>query len=487
MDPHNNSDSNTQSPTEPNIANSDSGSTVTAAASVPAPITTNPVAPVMPGDGSGAMPASSDSAGPSPIMNTMSAPSSGSKKGWLLPVIVAVVVLMALAGGYVFGLYLPNRPSAVFSKSLTNSGKAVDALVDYSKAASKLNYKSTKFDGTLHVKSSVSFDATITGAADSKGNTTANLSADILGEKVGADLRTVMPAGGTTPDIYLRLTGIKQALDSEGFGSFDSLDSQWVSIDHTLLDSVAGQLNQSAVSATSATSLPSRVQVEDAIAKIQAVNRQYIFTTNSSTAVLKQSSYLGKETQDGRSVYHYKVSYDRAHLKAYVSALGTALDSSSLNDWAKSANDGQSLSKLIDISSLNKSINSADTSYKFDVWVDAKTKLVHSVQFAQPSQTNTDSLFTISQNYTGGDTYPFTVSVSDKTSNGTKEHATLKLSVNKTTNKVSADLDVGLDGVTVTGNFTATPSNDAVSVTAPTGAKLVLEILNQLGLSQSDF
>ena len=397
---------------------------------------------------------------------------SGGKKKWLLPVGIAAIVVL-LAAGYVFGMYLPNRPSAVYSKGLTNTGKAVDSLVDYTNNVSKMNYKSYGVDGTVKVASSSgSFDGTLKGAFDVHANGNLTVDVDALGQKVNAEIRSVHVNGNASPDVYVKISGVKSYLDSFGASSLDSLDGQWVAVDHTLIDTVAANYSQSKTSAT--TSLPTSDQVHDALVKVQNVNKQYVFTTDQSKAVFKQDKYVGKETKDGRNVYHYKVSANKANMKAYGSALKSALDSSSLNDWYKKANSGKNLSSSFDTSSLN----STSANSTFDMWIDTKTKLVHAVQFADSSDPS--STLTLAQNYTGGDEYPFELSSADKTTK-----ADLKLTINKATNVSTVALTGNESSTNFTLNVKVTPSNDAVQVTAPSGAQPIMNILSKLGLGSS--
>lgn len=409
--------------------------------------------------------------------------SSGSgKKGWMLPGIIAVVIVLLLGGGYVFGIYLPNRPSAVYRSSLSRAGDALDTLINYSTTASKKNYKSYTVDASLKSSGDVSFDATLSGSGDQDGNAKFTASADIMGEKLNANLDTVHVAGSDTPDLYVQLGGIKPILDSYGLNQLDSLDGQWLAVDHTLLDSSLSSLNQNASSVTKATSMPSMAQIDDAIAKVQTVNKRYLFSTDAGTAVLTDNKYIGKETKDGRSVYHYQVGYNKAHLQAYLTALGTALDNSSLNTWSKTANDGKSLSEQLNLSSLQDSVAKQSGNYTFDLWVDTKTKLPHTLQFVDPSDKT--SSFTISQNYTGGTSYPFAFGFTGKdATSGDAQNLGLNITVDTSTNKVSGKLAV-TQGTTanVSATFDITPSQQSVQVTAPAGAKPIANIIAALGL-----
>ncbi len=408
------------------------------------------------------------------------------KRRWLLPVVVAVVLILLLGGGYLFAFYLPNTPSAVYATSLKRTGEGLDALITYSNNYSQKGYKSTSFTGTVHSTGTASFDGSLNGSADTTGNASYKVDADVMGEKMNANILGVHVDGSKTPDIYVQLTGIKKELDSFGLNSIDSLDGKWVAVDHTLINSYVNQLNQNASGLTKGSLVPTSAQINDAVGKIQSVNKQYIFTADASKAVLANEKFIGKQTKDGRETYHYTVSYNKAHLKTYVSALGDALDSSSLNAWAKSANSGKSLSQTIDFQSIQKSIDKAKTGYTLDLWVDAKTKLVHSVAFADPSQPG--SVFTLTQNYTGGTTYPFSIHINGKDpATGDIENVSVDVAIDTKSDATKGEMtvDQGKD-LHMTLNFTATPSKNSVQVKAPTGAEPVMNLLAEWGLSNNN-
>jgi hypothetical protein len=406
----------------------------------------------------------------------------GGKKRGLLLALVVVAVLVLGAAGYVFGYYLPNKPAAVYSSSLEKGGKALDALIDYSNTASKKDYKSYNFTGSMQVKSSgVSFDGTLTGGFDPEGNADVKLNADILGQKMSANVRSVHAEGTNSPDLYVQLSGIKSMLDQYGLKSLDSLDGQWIGIDHTLLDTYAAALDESAAGAISGSKTPTPEQVEDALAKVQTVNKDYIFTTNSDKAVLTNAKYVAAETKDGRATLRYTVGYSKEHLQAYVNALKSALNSSKLNDWSKDANDGKNLSEMVDFNSLNASIRDANSNYTFDIWVDKTTKLIRTVQFTEPSDKS--STFALTQGYTGGDEYPFTLTFSGKNSeSGETESASVNLTLNTSTNKTSGVMKLSEGSTSAKLDFAVTPSNDTLKVTAPAGAMPVTNLLSMFGL-----
>lgn len=399
----------------------------------------------------------------------------------------AVAAAVLVGGGLVFGLYLPNTPENVYSAGLENTGKAVDRLIQYSKDQQKVDYKSADVDGTFKLKSPQgSFDFDLNGSGDEDGNLTATMNLDLMGNKGNANIRSVHIKGDTSPDVYFQFNGIKKYLDSNGMDSLDNLDGQWTSVDHTLIDTYSSQIKDMSPGGVDPSDAPTAAQLQDAEVKVQTVNKQYLYTTNNSKAVLANEKYLGQTTENGRAVNHYRVGYNKDHLTAYVKAVATALDSSTLNDWSKTANKGKSLSEAADFTQLESEISGYKADYTFELWVDTGTKLVSKVAFTDTDPADKNGVFTIGQNYTGGDEYPFTFTVNDKDSSGNPEQFTMNMNVNTKTNKVSFSMDGNMkdDSGTTTLSLTlnVVPSKQSITVTAPAGAKSVNELLNELGL-----
>jgi hypothetical protein len=413
------------------------------------------------------------------ISSLPSSQNNGKERNWLVPALVAVGVITLLAG-YLFIAYLHDRPVAIYQEGIARTGDALDALVAYSGNISQDGYKSYDVNGTLRVTGKASYDATLTGVSDVEGNASLDARADIVGEKLDVKLKSVHVQRSASPDLYLQVSGLKQALDSSGLSDLDNLDGQWIAVDHTVIDSYLVKQSHGSSLAES-TVLPTAAELHDAEVKAQVVNKQYLFTANGPTSVLAGGQFIGMETRNGRTVYHYVSGYNKVRLKAYLGALGAALDSSSLNNWSKMANGGKTLSQELDIASFQKSITATNTSYAFDIWIDASTKLISAVEFVDPS--NGTSIFGISQDYTGGTTYPVTLSfVSKEASGGGLQKVSLGLALDTATNKYTGTL-ITSEGSTATNfSFTLLPSTKSVTVSTPADAKPIANVLQQLNL-----
>ena len=400
----------------------------------------------------------------------------GRKKLWLS--VGSTVGVLLLAGGLVFGYYLPNTPGGVYKAGLSHTAKGYDKLLDYMSAQQGKHYKGYSASGSLKIITpEASGDGNFTAQSDG-ANSTGQLNVDLASQKFAANFRTVEAKGQDEPDLYFQVSGLKPFLDSYGLNSLDSLDGQWISVDHTLIESAVAQ----GAAATTAATTPSYAQIQDALKKIGAVNKQYLFATDKGHAVLVNEQYLGKSTQDGRPVNGYKMGYNKANLKSYVGAVGRALNDSSLNAWVKQTT-GKSTSEALDLADLQKSIDSAKSNYTFTLYVDTKTKLIHKLHFPDASNP-VNSWFETGLGYTGGSKYPFFLTIYQK-EGSTVTNVKLQFTLDTSTNEIVADIggqETGDGSVKVNLHGTFKPSNSTVQVTAPAGAKPIVQVLQSLGL-----
>jgi hypothetical protein len=427
-------------------------------------------------------------AGPEgPVSTTVStiAPNGGGKKKKRgLFIVAAIVLILLLGGGYVFAIYLPNTPSGAYKRALSNTSAGYDKLVAFENTQSQKKYTGSAVSGKFNLSASgVSGDGTFTAQSDG-ANATGQVSLDLLGQTYGLNFRSIEAKGQSVPDIYLQVNGVKSLLDNYGLTQFDSLDGQWISIDHTVLQSLESK-DSAASSAASTVMTPTQAQIEDALTRIGTVNKQYLFSTSTKYAVLVKEQYLGKSTLNGRSVYGYKMGYNKTNLEAYFTALGTSLDASSLNSWLEKTDGGKSFSSELSTANIDKSLSSADTNYTFDMYVDASTKLIQQFHFADTTNPAANYL-NLGLDYTGGNTFPFIIE-SKSTSGSDTLDAKITASLNTDTSKVGFQVNVnGTEGgspITFSATLNAAPTNTPLTVTAPAGAEPITTLLQSTGLS----
>jgi hypothetical protein len=384
----------------------------------------------------------------------------GLSKSRLIAIAGAAVIVVLGTAGYVFGYYLPNKPENVYKSALTNTGKGYDELVAYlDNKELETKFKTSDASGSFKMESDgFSTDGTFSAKGDEKNGT---FSGDIgLGTtrlKIDGVAKDV--ENSESPDLYLKFGGIKGLGANFGIPELDTLDDQWITVDHSFLDSYLGSIESASGldSSSSEMKAPKREDVAEAAKAIGEVSKKYLFTGNEETAVFKMKEFVKTETVDGKNTNHYKVSADKAHLKAFSKELGEKLYKT------KSVDD----------------IKDGDT---FDIWVNKDTKLVHKVRFTDSA--NEKSFMELGLNYAGGDEKPFFLNVATE-QDGVKTDVGLKLSINTKTNVFKIDLGLETDGdAAVSGSIKAEikPGTGSVKADVPAGAITLSDALAQIGL-----
>ncbi len=415
---------------------------------------------------------------PSPSFSQSSAGTpSKKKKQLLLGGIIAAVLLLGGSAAAYFGIVLPNNPDRLWKTAMQNTNQGYDQLIEYAEESQKT--KGGTLDGNFKINAGgVVADGKInTKYYENDSQTKLDIGA--AGARVNLELLTKTAANSQNPDIYAKVSGLKgldQLLGPSAGGvgqQLSAIDSQWFVIDHTLLD----QLQSSTTGQQDTSGLTSQ-DVIDFAKDIGDVTREYILTDDPDKAVLIVRNNVGKETVDGRSVYHYKVSFNKTNLKAYNKALCDKLSKSQFYKlFAAGAGGASSLESCYD----TKSIDDIKDNEAIDVWVDTKTKLVRTVRlYGTKNQANHLDL---GLHYTGGDEYPFIIKL-DLKDDKTNGNVDVKMTLNRKTNKVtlSADADMKVDNqpVKFTLNMTDQPGNNKPKIVKPEGAKPLQEVLGVL-------
>jgi hypothetical protein len=443
------------------------------------PTPSQPVAPVATVYGPAPGPAYMNPGAPGDVVATSLNDSPRGKFGgfrsnkFFIPVVAAVILLGGSAAAY-FGYYQPNQPANIWNSALTNTGKGYDKLTDY--ATSYDASKGSSIKGGFKLSGDIAADGTITGSSDGQ-NSDVSGSVSAVGLKVNYAVKTIKSAGNT-PDVYFKVDGLTGLGDLLGSGDptltqgINSLNGQWYFIDHSLFD-------QFAKGANTDTSFSS-ADAKSVLSAVGSASKQYIFTNDQSKQAFTMNQAIGREKQDGRSVYHYKVGVNKQNLKAYVTALCGNIKSSSLKKLF--GGDEKQTEQAIGCDNASASIDKMNTNGTADAWVDTHTKLIHKVRFSD--KTNPSNYFDVGQDYQGGDSFPFELGFSEKTGSDST-NGSMKLTLNTKTNVFDVSGEGASTGSTKTNasfNLTISPSTSKVSVTAPAGAKNLIQLLNDMGL-----
>ncbi len=399
---------------------------------------------------------------------------TGGKSKLLLLIILPLLLLGGAATAAYFGYIVPNKPENIWATALRNTAKGYDTLTTY--ATKPKIAKGMKEDGFFKLKGPFVGDGVISAKSDGQ-NSLATGSFSATGLKVSFEARG-LKSTGDTPDIYVKVDGLQGLGTLVGnfapqlTDTLNGINGQWYVFDHTFFDQYAKGLNSSTqISSTDVNAL---------LKSIGETNKKYIFTDNTKQAAVGIKQMVGKETLDGKKTYHYKIGFNKGNLKPYVTAV--------CNDF-KSSKIGKQLKDNLFISDLSctgsdKTIDNLDDSRTADAWVDLHTKLFSKIRFTDKH--NSSNYVDFGQTYSGGDTFPFYIGFQNKEA-GSTTSGTIKLALDMKANslKINGNFDSG-GKVTETGTFelNIAENNDPVKVTAPTGAKNIIQLLNDLGVGQ---
>jgi hypothetical protein len=403
-----------------------------------------------------------------------------------LPVIIAGVVFVLAGSGAAayFGYIVPNKPENVWKTALKNTAEGYNTLVGYQQ--NNKAHTTAVVKGSYKVSGAFATDGTIDAKADTKTNN-ADIKFDVgaVTSRINVEARVIGSANSKNPDIYIKASGFKGLSSALGqYGPMlDGLDGQWIAVDHTLLDN----LESSALSGSGSSVSPTNVTdlTQDDLAQIYKavgdVDQQYLLTTDTNKAVLTVVKTVGKEKQDGRTVYHYQVGLNKQHTKDYANALVDRLQNTPLSKVL----DGKKLRDSIDMNSVISAIDKIKDSDTADVYVDTGTKLIRTVRFTDAQ--NTQTYVELKMPYLSGDQIPLTLTMHDVSDSGEASIATLGFNVNGKKDTADVNIDIDVPGSAkgdkhTIGNvkLSVTGSTDTVTVDKPTGAKSLNEIIGQL-------
>lgn len=401
------------------------------------------------------------------------------QKRILIPAIVVVLAII-LAGGY-FGYYM--NSSVILSQSLSRTGKGYNKLVDYFDTQSKTKYKGSTATGTYTLKAGdTSTDGSLNfKSSGSNSDTTFNVGLGTT--RANVEVRSIKSASGKTPDLYLKASGIKGVGDlldpsyQQAITAINGLDGKWIAIDHTLFDNLSS-------SDTGAVSMPTEAQIMDELKAFGRVNQQYVFTTDKQKSVTTVVKKYGTESVDGHKTYHYKMAMNKTNVKAYITAQQKALNASQLGAWIKKNNHQDTVNNYF--KSLQTSADSISSKDDFDLWADTHSRLIYKVRI--PGDKNPASNYVdVGLNYKGGSSYPFFIGEQSKDDSNTSS-GSLIATIDPKTNSLGLQMSFKSTGsgdpnsYNFKANLTYKPTNDTVTISAPSGAEPLSQVLDELGL-----
>lgn len=422
------------------------------------------------------------------VMGGSDSPSPRSRKNRkkLFLGVSLVVVVLLLAAGWVFGIYVPNKPENVWKTGVNRTGQALDSVVADSTDSKKLaSLKTADITGDVSVKSA---DYAVSGKFTAKGNdtnTTSGLNVSFKptgqsGYNFSANILTSLAPSAQYPDLYFQISGFKDLGLDALVPNVSTYDGTWIAVSGDYLSKIIGQTDSG--SPKKSQQLTNQ-DVADAVRAVTATTKDYIFTTDPAKAVLVNKGFVGKETVEGIPSYHYTAALNKDHAKDYCKAVASTIaDTNAFKKFVDSAarSDRQESIKTSCTNGVDN-IKSGDT---FDVWVGSKYKLIHKVRLHDSA--DKDAYFDFGQTYKGDDTLNFFATIhqpSDKidlhftSTTNTKTNTT-----NGHLNVVSTEKD---NGFTADAHYQLQASNSKVNITKPQDAVPLSDILQQLGIPVS--
>lgn len=352
-------------------------------------------------------------------------------------------------------------------------------MIDYVDQQSKQTNRSYVGAGTYKIDSpSFATD----GKIGYKGNAVeGELTLDVgLGTtRVAAEMRTVKSTG-ETPDLYIKATGLNGLGDLMGApaditAKLNQLNDSWIVVDHTLIDNI-----NKATAANSETATPTREDILDEARAFGKVNQEYVFSTDKDKAITKVVKKHGKEKIDGHNTYHYTVGLEKENVKKYITAQRDALQGSKLGAWLKKYNYQEDVYRAFD--EARKSADSIKSDDTFDIWMDIDNRIVYKLRFAGDKNA-AKNFVDLGLNYKGGDSYPFFFSGKNEAGGQDLTYSFVTTLNTKTeATDLKFNLNVGGSGEgSISANFNYKPSSTPIKIEAPTGAKPLAQVFNELG------
>jgi hypothetical protein len=402
-----------------------------------------------------------------------------------------IALALALVGGYVFGLYLPNTPPNVYETGINRSGKALNALITSATEQKQLeSYDTSSIKGSVVAKLgeegtySGDFTTTFDKTAMNGGLNVQLTAKDEPTKTISLKAMSKLASGSMYPDAWFQFTGLESSGLSDFAPGIADYEGKWISVSSDYLKSLGA--NYGVAGGDNTKEEVTAADIAELARTSATVTQQYLFSSEPTKAVLIQKSYVGKERMDGLTTYHYKIGINTNHAKDYCVALSNAVLSTKAakklsGSGDKEIADGKQSAEKDCPKLVSESVKSGDT---YDMWIDGKYKLIHKIRIYDKNDKK--SYTDVGQTYLGGDKLSlFTNFHDDK--NMTDGTFTLDTNIKaaKTSGVLtikSNDKDSPYD---VTVKLSAEASSKPVSITPPSSSIPIQDILKKMGFDQN--
>ena len=411
-------------------------------------------------------------------------PSKSPSKKTTKLLFIALIVLLALlaiaAIAYIFLIIIPNQPQNVWKTGLNRSGKVVntvsskvgekDTLDALKKSEVNASITATAssfaYEGSVNVK----YDAT-NATGDLKLSQKNNGEAD---KAFSAKFLSHLKDGSKLPSVYLQLSGLSSLGLDQFLPNLTKYENKWISIDESYLKSIG--LTPESLQQNKDKQLNAK-EVSDGLQALIATTSDYFLTTNPSKAVFEQRKFVAKEKVDGKVAYHYIVGINKQHAKDYCAAIASTLVKT---EAYKKIVSGDGSQKDAITKECQQSVDDIKNTDTFDMWIDAKYKLIYKARFTDEKDKN--SYTDIGQNYQGGSKFTMFIkdhNAAEKTDIAFVLQSDLKAHASQ---GIITAVGQGEMPYTVKVAIEAKPYTGEIKTDAPAGAISIDEIFRALGI-----
>jgi hypothetical protein len=416
------------------------------------------------------------------------APAGGrpGKKKKMMLIGGAFMFLLLASAGAVFGWYLPNQPENVWNTGLDRSGSALTQLIQQATEEDKMQQiEKSELTATAEFKGYGSeFNGQIAAKVDTnKSDGGVKLVLVNEGEsnhEISLDFLTERLEGKNYPETFFRVSG----LDALGLGFFmpglEDIEGQWIEISSDYWESLGSRYSGVEIEEEPARDNLSSRDVAELARTIASSVDEYLLTSDSDKAVLENRGFIGEETIDGLSTYRYEAGINHENANKFCKDLSMrVIDSEGFKKLSGVKESGVEDLKTEANESCDGGTKSEDLSDKtFDLWIDAKSKLIHKVRFYD--ENNRSTYIDVGQTYED-DSITFFVNYHDDDSKyDIKSHVTVNVGSTTTKGEVSF-MQEGEDGFSGKITFEAKPYDGEITVERPTDAISIEQLLSALG------
>lgn len=424
--------------------------------------------------------------------NTPGLGDGGAKRKKMLLFGAAGAAVLLLSGAAVFGMYLPNRPENVWKNGLGRSGKALSALVE--KAADKKTIETFQ-NSKMSLTADLTWGETTgklrwDGKSDSKNtNGTMTISSTGGGMDVGGKFEYITNLTETAqlPNLYFKVSELKNIPIEQYEPRLAPYVNKWIFLDSKTLQQYYPEISDGLKDSSK------KVTSNDVAAAAKTLTetvRDHVLTSDTRKAVIVRKKFVGKEQINGIQAYHFTAGVDAKNAAAYCEVLVRKMTETELFKKLAAETEMSEESKKNSIKECQDSVQrSVKESDVFDVWIDAKYKLVHQVRLPEKQGDNT-VYAEFGQVYKGGDDLSLFV----RYHNGGDSPYDVKstLDTNTVTGVTTANVDASSpksgesefqSAFSLKMTFKSEPLKQKVEQTIPTDTVPFTELLAKMGVA----